>query len=1286
MRRPFASWAALAQLISLCGAITNTRHGQYADDCPSLCNESGPNPSNWTYIHHLKELSTCHQPIIFDINVQTLVDDPQTVLTIRACVSTGKETYNTKSLPPPQIDGSRDGNLTISNSCGGKTIKTSVTPQLGGSVSHSGSGTKPNSADVVSAARHLITFLQKGAQCGTSIMFAKSASAVVGLYAGAEVAQSSVSTMLSSFRDQVQQGSTAYQVCSKDNAALTFGVYAVAFPDLGVAQAAVKSWTNGLCLNGSTPSAAIDMEVLVSTISTNITTPPFHSNSTSGVKPRNLQARADCKTQQVKSGDGCADLATRCGISSSDLAKFNPRSDFCSTLKPNQYYCCTAGTLPDMRPKPNPDGSCHSYKVAADDGCFSISSTFGITQTDIETFNKQTWGWAGCGNLQIGQLICLSKGDPPMPAAVSGTTCGPQVPGTKKPTDGTAIEDLNPCPLNACCNVWGFCGTTDDFCIPSPADTGAPGTAKPNTNGCISHCGTDVVNNAEGPGLNGFKRIGYYESFSYDRVCLSMHPRSIPADTYTHVHYAFGTVTEDFDVDVSDREDLFQAFTKGNYKKILSFGGWDFSTGSDTFQRFRQATTSANRVTFVTNLVNFMNRKNLDGFDFDWEYPGAPDIPDVPPGSADEGKNYLAFLSLLKSRLPSGKSISIAIPASFWYLQSYPVKDMANYVDYFIYMTYDLHGQWDVDNKWAIPSCEGGNCLRSHVNKTETYNALAMLTKAGVKSKQIVVGVTSYGRSFRMADQKCSGPFCTFLGGKSDSRAYEARCTQTAGYISNAEITEIINNHGNYSIVQTYIDGDSASNILMYGNPGAVDWVAYMDGELKADRIEWIKTLRFGGSTDWAIDLETFDTDVTGKDGSEDGDGDGYADDDEDEFVEGEGDDYACLDDDNPGTLEGISNIIDNFNERCLSYFTLDTLYSMLEDSLSLFSVNSHDYDDKFGYYEEWIKELIDPKLDDYMRFGDGAGNKFFNCHWTAGSRSGSDPCTGVPHFWTLEQTFSIEYELVDEDGFYDDVSATLGIDKSWIAWGDRGKDYDCAANAEDGPMRPGGSGSAPPCRRIFRRRLNVPVKASDDDIMVANPKEMIENSWTNITTLQDSLFATWATIGLDIYRDATVVGTEFDAIVAYAMPVLQLAESIDSMKEIKDIGERAKEEKKRELILKILTFVFMALPFVGEALGPVVGSATALARIAILISEAGNAAVTIADIIKDPASAPFAMLGLIVGATGGGGKLSKTEGLQQASKARSLMKAADLAKFPQRFRDRDSLIQKIAHKAVCGR
>ncbi|KAH0496221.1 hypothetical protein TgHK011_003592 [Trichoderma gracile] len=408
---------------------------------------------------------------------------------------------------------------------------------------------------------------------------------------------------------------------------------------------------------------------------------------------------------------------------------------------------------------------------------------------------------------------------------------------------------------------------------------------------------------------------------------------------------------------------------------------------------------------------------------------------------------------------------------------------------------------------------------------------------------------------------------------------------------------------------------------------------------------KWIQLLIFASSSDWVIDLETFATENKGK--GTDASGEPLY---EDEDEDGDGTDYGCLAEDNPGSLESIADVIDNFNERCLSYFTLETLYGMLIESLSLFDENSDEYDDKFKYYEEWIKELVDPKLDDYMRLATGLATN------------------SLP----LEESFSVEYELTDEEGFYADVAATLGIDREWIAWGDRGKNYYCAAMAEDKPRRPYGNGNMPVCHRIFRHRLNVPVKASDDDIVVVNPKEIIESSWTNITALQRKLLATFADLALDIFQDATIQVPEFDAIVAFAMPVLQLAESIDSMKDIKVIGERVMEEKKRELIFKILTFVFMALPFVGEAL-------------AMLVSEAGNAAVTIADIFEDPTSAAFAMLGLIVGAAGGGGKLSRTESLGEASKARGLMKAADLAKFPQRFRDRDALVQKISKKSVCS-
>ena len=40
-----------------------------------------------------------------------------------------------------------------------------------------------------------------------------------------------------------------------------------------------------------------------------------------------------------------------------------------------------------------------------------------------------------------------------------------------------------------------------------------------------------------------------------------------------------------------------------------------------------------------------------------------------------------------------GKSISIAAPASYWYLKGFPIAEMAQVVNYIVFMTYDLHGQ-----------------------------------------------------------------------------------------------------------------------------------------------------------------------------------------------------------------------------------------------------------------------------------------------------------------------------------------------------------------------------------------------------------------------------------------------------------------------------------------------------------------------------------------------------------------------------------------------------------------
>jgi hypothetical protein len=101
-----------------------------------------------------------------------------------------------------------------------------------------------------------------------------------------------------------------------------------------------------------------------------------------------IEWRADCTTIKVVSGDFCTALADRCQITPAQFTKYNP--NICSTLVPGQRVCCSAGTLPDMTPKPYSNGSCYAYTVQKDEDCATIAANFGLNNQKIETFNNKT--------------------------------------------------------------------------------------------------------------------------------------------------------------------------------------------------------------------------------------------------------------------------------------------------------------------------------------------------------------------------------------------------------------------------------------------------------------------------------------------------------------------------------------------------------------------------------------------------------------------------------------------------------------------------------------------------------------------------------------------------------------------------------------------------------------------------------------------------------------------------------------------------------------------------------
>ncbi|GAB1217539.1 hypothetical protein ATERTT37_006778 [Aspergillus terreus] len=135
-------------------------------------------------------------------------------------------------------------------------------------------------------------------------------------------------------------------------------------------------------------------------------------------------------------------------------------------------------------------------------------------------------------------------------------------------------------------------------------------------------------------------------------------------------------------VDVTKVQAQFDGLLKLKaVKRVVSFGGWSFSTDYDTFPIFRVGVSPANREAFAQSVAKFATDHNLDGLDFDWEYPGL----------FEEGSTAPAIR----------ETLSIAAPASYWYLKGFPIKEISDVVDYIVYMTYDLHGQWDFNNAWA---------------------------------------------------------------------------------------------------------------------------------------------------------------------------------------------------------------------------------------------------------------------------------------------------------------------------------------------------------------------------------------------------------------------------------------------------------------------------------------------------------------------------------------------------------------------------------------------------------
>jgi chitinase len=149
---------------------------------------------------------------------------------------------------------------------------------------------------------------------------------------------------------------------------------------------------------------------------------------------------------------------------------------------------------------------------------------------------------------------------------------------------------------------------------------------------------------------------------------------------------------------------------------------------------------------------------------------------------------------------------------------------------------------------------------------------------------------------------------------------------------------------------------------------------------------------------------------------------------------------------------------------------------------------------------------------------------------------------------------------------------------------------------------------------------------------VVDNPKAVVDADILNIDKLVGiALVAYWEM--QTGFGDADFT----DVVLSHIIPVFMPQEASKLINEIEDIGQEQKESKTRDLVFMVLSIVFSVVLFAGQS-ASALGSAAAIARAALLIGEAGNAAPLPAEVAHDPDSAPWLMLGVLLGAVPGAG------------------------------------------------
>ncbi|KAG0244570.1 hypothetical protein BGW41_007333 [Actinomortierella wolfii] len=361
--------------------------------------------------------------------------------------------------------------------------------------------------------------------------------------------------------------------------------------------------------------------------------------------------------------------------------------------------------------------------------------------------------------------------------------------------------------------------------------------------------------------------VGYYGKTADDGCpdYPSFDPAKLPVELYTHLNFAFVMINsqgvvelhEPSDADMIKRLNALKE-KKPSLKTAVTVGGWDM----DMAMYSKMVSTPANRAKFIKSALDFVRQYQVDGLDFDWEYPADPRRG----GTPQDPENFVTFMREMREAADKETTankkdrliLSIALPGGPYHGVHFLIPKLAQYVDWFNIMAYNLHGQWEDMVFCAAPLYDPARDTK--YNGYSVYDAAISMAPKSVNPRKFNMGLSLSAVTFTLKDKTKTTPGSPAIGpGREGCQEKGAMAYFEAKKLANnlqiAAASRKTFDHLNREVTQEPRLDEVGK--CMYMVVDGDQWVGFDNPDTFKLKIDFVKQYGFGGVSLWSMDSDT---------------------------------------------------------------------------------------------------------------------------------------------------------------------------------------------------------------------------------------------------------------------------------------------------------------------------------------------------------------------------------------------------------------------------------------------